>query len=102
MLLTLSTNNSTILKTAIIFAEGIFDDETHVVHPKKEDISSKLIIPLLPPKDISLDIHIRVSYRSRYLNQYYMMLWPNLVNLYSLNKVSALNKLNKPVLFSPS
>lgn len=50
-----------ILKAVTVFAEGIFEDETHVVHPKKDCISSELKIPLLPPKDILLDIHIRVS-----------------------------------------
>jgi len=51
-----------LLKAVTVFAEGIFEDETHVVHPKKEDISSELKVSLLPPKDILLDIHIRVSF----------------------------------------
>ncbi|XP_050424888.1 Bardet-Biedl syndrome 2 protein homolog isoform X2 [Adelges cooleyi] len=59
VLLTLLTNNSTILRAVTVFAEGIFDDETHVVHPKKENVSSKIKISLFPPKDIPLDIHIR-------------------------------------------
>ncbi|XP_027838207.2 Bardet-Biedl syndrome 2 protein homolog isoform X2 [Aphis gossypii] len=59
VLLTLSTNNSMILKAVTIFAEGIFEDETHVVHPDRECTSSELKIALLPPKDILLDIHIR-------------------------------------------
>ncbi|KAL5242491.1 hypothetical protein ACI65C_009901 [Semiaphis heraclei] len=59
VLLTLSTNNSMILKAVTVFAEGIFEDETHVVHPDRECISSELKITLLPPKDILLDIHIR-------------------------------------------
>jgi len=50
-----------ILKAVTVFAEGIFENETHVVHPDKESISSELKITLLPPKDILLDIHIRVS-----------------------------------------
>jgi len=50
-----------ILKAVTVFAEGIFEDETHVVHPDRECISSELKITLLPPKDILLDIHIRVS-----------------------------------------
>lgn len=50
-----------ILKAVTVFAEGIFEDETHVVHPDRECTSSELKIALLPPKDILLDIHIRVS-----------------------------------------
>lgn len=58
----MSTNNSMILRAVTVFAEGIFEDETHVVHPKREDVSSELKISLLPPKDILLDIHIRVRF----------------------------------------
>lgn len=50
-----------ILRAVTVFAEGIFEDETHVVHPKRESVSSVLKISLLPPKDIILDIHIRVN-----------------------------------------
>jgi len=50
-----------ILKAVTVFAEGIFEDETHVIHPDRECTSTELKIALLPPKDILLDIHIRVS-----------------------------------------
>lgn len=70
MLLTLLTNNSMILKAVTVFAEGIFDDETHVVHPKRDSITSEIKISLLPPKDISLDIHIRVSFFSNQLGSF--------------------------------
>ncbi|XP_025409622.1 Bardet-Biedl syndrome 2 protein homolog isoform X2 [Sipha flava] len=59
VLLKLSTNNSMILKAVTIFAEGIFEDETQVIHPKRDNVSSELNISLIPPKDILLDIHIR-------------------------------------------
>ncbi|XKL67444.1 hypothetical protein PGB90_002935 [Kerria lacca] len=59
VLLSLSTNNATILRLATIFAEGIFEGETFVVHPPNKDVSSALDIALVPPKDVSLDIHIR-------------------------------------------
>lgn len=55
-----------LLKAVTVFAEGIFEDETHVIHPKKDDISPELKISLLPPKDILLDIHIRVSLRNKF------------------------------------
>jgi len=50
-----------IIKAVTVFAEAIFDDETHVIHPKKDSVSSVLKVSLFPPKDILLDIHIRVS-----------------------------------------
>lgn len=45
----------------IIFAEGIFKGETHVVHPPTSKLSSELSIPLTLPKDNPVDIHIKVS-----------------------------------------
>ncbi|XP_057662822.1 Bardet-Biedl syndrome 2 protein homolog [Diorhabda carinulata] len=56
----LCTNNSTIIKAAIIFAEGIFNGETHVVHPPMTKLKSQLLIPLYLPKDCPVDIHVKV------------------------------------------
>jgi Bardet-Biedl syndrome 2 protein len=55
-----------ILKAVTIFAEGIFEDETQVIHPKRDNVSSELNISLIPPKDILLDIHIRVSLYNKF------------------------------------
>ncbi|KAK9872406.1 hypothetical protein WA026_017865 [Henosepilachna vigintioctopunctata] len=54
-----STNNSTIIRAVSIFAEGIFEGETHVVHPSDSQVSSNLTIPLSLPKDNPVDIHIK-------------------------------------------
>ena len=43
-----------------MFAEGIFAGETHVVHPCDEELSSNLRVALFPPRDVPLDIHIKV------------------------------------------
>ncbi|KAJ8925470.1 hypothetical protein NQ315_009304 [Exocentrus adspersus] len=55
----ISTNNSTIIRAVIIFAEGIFKGETHVVHPPASKLSSEISIPLTLPKDNPVDIHIK-------------------------------------------
>ncbi|XP_044745857.1 Bardet-Biedl syndrome 2 protein-like [Coccinella septempunctata] len=55
----ISTNNSTIIRSVTIFAEGIFKGETHVVHPADHQISSDLTIPLNLPSDNPVDIHIK-------------------------------------------
>lgn len=55
----LSTNNETIIRAVIAFAEGIFKGETHVKHPKLYDVDSKLSISLYPPRDVPIDIHIK-------------------------------------------
>ncbi|XP_066249120.1 Bardet-Biedl syndrome 2 protein-like [Euwallacea similis] len=54
-----STNNSTIIKAVIIFAEGIFKGESHVVHPDLSKLTSGVSIPLHLPIDRSVDIHLK-------------------------------------------
>ncbi|CAH1270190.1 BBS2 [Branchiostoma lanceolatum] len=54
-----ATTNETILRTALIFAEGIFDGESHVVHPTVNNLSSELKVPISPPKDVAVDLHIK-------------------------------------------
>ncbi|XP_023240900.1 Bardet-Biedl syndrome 2 protein homolog [Centruroides sculpturatus] len=64
--ISLQTSNDTIIKSVLIFAEGIFDGESHVVHPKENQLSSIVHIPLFPPKDIPIDLHIKalVGYKT--------------------------------------
>ncbi|KAI1285192.1 Bardet-Biedl syndrome 2 protein [Halotydeus destructor] len=57
--LTLTTTNDTIVRTAIVFAEGIFSGESFVVHPSDMDIEQLVTIPFRPPKDIPVDLHIK-------------------------------------------
>ena len=60
----MSTSNDTIIKSVLIFAEGIFDGECHVLHPK--DAASNVHVPIFPPKDIQVDLHIKamVGYKN--------------------------------------
>ena len=55
----LSTSNETVIKSVLIFAEGIFEGECHVVHPKEP--TTTINVPIFPPKDIPVDLHIKVS-----------------------------------------
>nr|CAD7258626.1 unnamed protein product [Timema shepardi] len=57
--ITLSTNNDMIIRAVLVFAEGIFKGETHVIHPKDSEVSSKLNVALFPQKDVPIDIHIK-------------------------------------------
>lgn len=57
--LLLSTNNLTIIRAVTVFAEGIFEGETLVIHPRSDQVTTTLNVPLVPPKDTALDIHIR-------------------------------------------
>ncbi|CAG2213819.1 BBS2 [Mytilus edulis] len=60
------TTNDTIIRTVLLFAEGIFDGESHVVHPHPSILSNCLKCPIVPPKDLPVDLHIKafVGYKS--------------------------------------
>ena len=55
----LSTSNETILRSAVIFAEGIFPGESFVSHPPATDLSSQVKVKLNPAKNLSVDLHIK-------------------------------------------
>ena len=63
--LSLSTSNDTIVRTAVIFAEGIFKGESFVVHASDQDADSSVRIALRPEKDMPIDLHVKavVGYR---------------------------------------
>ena len=65
--LSISTTNETIIRTVMIFAEGVFEGESHVVHPAQQNLKSALQVPVFPPKDIPVDLHIKafVGQKSR-------------------------------------
>ncbi|KAF7467919.1 Bardet-Biedl syndrome 2 protein [Marmota monax] len=64
--LCISTSNDTIIRAVLIFAEGIFVGESHVVHPSVHNLSSSIRVPVSPPKDVPVDLHLKtfVGYRS--------------------------------------
>lgn len=57
--LQVSTTNATLVRAVVIFAEGIFEGESFVSHPPLHLVSSSLSIPILPPKDVPVDLHIK-------------------------------------------
>ncbi|KAJ0029597.1 hypothetical protein NQD34_004594 [Periophthalmus magnuspinnatus] len=57
--LNISTPNETIIRAVLIFAEGIFEGESHVVHPNAQNLSGCIRVPIVPPKDIPVDLHIK-------------------------------------------
>lgn len=46
---------------------GIFDGESFVIHPQQPELSNMLQIPIYPPRDIPVDLHIKafVGYKNR-------------------------------------
>lgn len=64
--LKLETTNDTEIRAAIVFAEGIFKNESIVIYPHDDLVSSKISVELRPPKDIAIDLHVKalVGYRA--------------------------------------
>ncbi|XP_073515184.1 BBSome complex member BBS2 [Phyllobates terribilis] len=64
--LSISTSNDTIIRAILIFAEGIFEGESHVVHPSAQHLTGRIRVPICPPKDVPVDLHIKafVGYKS--------------------------------------
>lgn len=52
-------SSETIIRAVLIFAEGIFEGESHVVHPSAHNLSGCVRVPIVPPKDIPVDLHIK-------------------------------------------
>ncbi|KAM8946161.1 BBSome complex member BBS2 isoform 2-T2 [Pelodytes ibericus] len=64
--LSISTSNDTIIRAVLIFAEGIFEGESHVVHPNSQHLTGRIRVPICPPKDVPVDLHIKafVGYKN--------------------------------------
>lgn len=88
--ISISTNNSTIIKAVIIFADGIFaNGESLIVHPPTKRVTSgvysgmsslsnrtngvsSIIIPLKIPKDEPVDVHIKAFVGNADGNQFHV------------------------------
>ncbi|GFO26805.1 Bardet-Biedl syndrome 2 protein homolog [Plakobranchus ocellatus] len=70
--LLISTTNETIIRAVLIFAEGIFEGESHVVHPNGPSLSSSLKVPIIPPKDIPVDLHIKALIGQKSSTQFHV------------------------------
>lgn len=62
--LTLSTNNDTLVKLAVVFSDVLFTDESLLLHPKVP--STSLTVPLRPPRNQQTELLIKavVGHRS--------------------------------------
>ncbi|MBN3311028.1 BBSome complex member BBS2 [Amia ocellicauda] len=70
--LKISTPNETIIRAVLIFAEGIFEGESHVVHPSPQNLSGCVRIPITLPKDIPVDLHIKAFVGSKNSTQFHV------------------------------
>lgn len=70
--LSISTPNETIIRAVLIFAEGIFEGESHVVHPNAQNLSGCIRVPIVPPKDIPVDLHIKAFIGGKSSTQFHV------------------------------
>uniref|UniRef100_A0A3B3RAJ6 BBSome complex member BBS2 n=1 Tax=Paramormyrops kingsleyae TaxID=1676925 RepID=A0A3B3RAJ6_9TELE len=70
--LNISTPNDTIIRAVLIFAEGIFEGESHVVHPSAQHLSGCIRVPIIPPNDIPVDLHIKAFVGGRSSTQFHV------------------------------
>ncbi|XP_061578712.1 Bardet-Biedl syndrome 2 protein homolog [Cololabis saira] len=70
--LSISTPNETIIRAVLIFAEGIFEGESHVVHPGSQNLSGCVKVPVIPPKDIPVDLHIKAFVGGKTSSQFHV------------------------------
>ncbi|KAM6946405.1 BBSome complex member BBS2 [Aplochiton taeniatus] len=70
--LSISTPNETIIRAVLIFAEGIFEGESHVVHPGGQNLSGCVRVPIAPPKDIPVDLHIKAFVGGKTSSQFHV------------------------------
>ncbi|XP_063294308.1 Bardet-Biedl syndrome 2 protein isoform X1 [Pelobates fuscus] len=70
--LSISTSNDTIIRAVQIFAEGIFEGESHVVHPSSQQLTGRIRIPICPPKDVPVDMHIKAFVGDRSSIQFHV------------------------------
>ncbi|XP_041965857.1 Bardet-Biedl syndrome 2 protein homolog [Alosa sapidissima] len=70
--LSISTPNETIIRAVLIFAEGIFEGESHVVHPSAQNLSGCVRVPIIPPKDILVDLHVKAFVGGKNSTQFHV------------------------------
>jgi len=72
VVLYIATTNDTIIKSVMIFAEGIFNGESHVIHPPANSVSNQLTVPIFPPKDVPVDLHVKTFVGHKNSHQYHV------------------------------
>uniref|UniRef100_A0A673VDB8 Bardet-Biedl syndrome 2 n=1 Tax=Suricata suricatta TaxID=37032 RepID=A0A673VDB8_SURSU len=95
--LCISTSNDTIIRAVLIFAEGIFLGESHVVHPSIHSLSGSVRIPVTPPKDVPVDLHLKtfVGYRSS--TQFHVFEMTRQLPRFSMYALSSPDSASEPV-----
>lgn len=68
----LETTNETIIKAVIIFAEGIFKDESFIAHPNENEVTNNLTVQLKPERNLAIDLHVKAIVGFNKSNHYHV------------------------------
>ncbi|XP_052541247.1 Bardet-Biedl syndrome 2 protein [Tympanuchus pallidicinctus] len=97
--LCISTTNDTIIRAVLIFAEGIFEGESHVLHPSLQNLSSCVRVPLTPPKDVPVDLHIKAFVGYGNSTQFYVFELTKQLPRFSMYALSSPDSATEPLSF---
>ncbi|KAM9626125.1 BBSome complex member BBS2 isoform 4-T6 [Morphnus guianensis] len=97
--LCISTINDTIIRAVLIFAEGIFEGESHVVHPSLQNLSGCVRVPLTPPKDVPVDLHIKAFVGYRNSTQFHVFELTRQLPRFSMYALSSPDSATEPLSF---
>ncbi|CAF0970518.1 unnamed protein product [Adineta steineri] len=56
----MKTSNHTIIRVVTLFAEGLFKGECLVVHPATNQVRENIVVPIIPPRDAPVDLHLQI------------------------------------------
>uniref|UniRef100_A0A8B9FPX2 Bardet-Biedl syndrome 2 protein homolog n=1 Tax=Amazona collaria TaxID=241587 RepID=A0A8B9FPX2_9PSIT len=97
--LCISTTNDTIIRAVLIFAEGIFEGESHVVHPTPQNLSGCIRVPLTPAKDVPVDLHIKAFVGYRNSTQFHVFELTRQLPRFSMYALSSPDSAAEPLSF---
>ncbi|XP_032086553.1 Bardet-Biedl syndrome 2 protein isoform X2 [Thamnophis elegans] len=97
--LCISTSNETIIRAVLIFAEGIFENESHVIHPTPQNLSSNIKIPLCPPKDIPVELNIKALVGCKKSTQFHVFELSRQLPHFSMYSFCSPDSANRPLSF---
>lgn len=67
----IATNNATVIRAVLIFADGIFAAETHIVYPAERGVP-QVKVPFVLPRDASYDVHIKALVGHAHSHQFHV------------------------------
>lgn len=92
----ISTTNDTVARAVIVFGEGIFDGESHCVHPALGDVSDSIRCPLYPAKDLPVDLYIKIFVGYKTSTQFHVFEMTRTLPRYSMYLLNSDNTLLEP------